>query len=135
MKTSGGVTAGTYVIAVTARGPNGTPAHVRWDTLNISPIGIQPISSQVPSQFWLYQNYPNPFNPSTLIRYDVPADIRVVLSVYDILGRKVAALVDGRMAPGSYTTRWDASSMPSGIYYCVLRAGGFTQTRTMALVR
>ncbi len=92
-------------------------------------------STPVPRAFALFQNYPNPFNPSTEIRYDVPSETRVVLNVYDLLGRKVTALVDEMKDPGSFTARWDASSMPSGIYYYVLRAGGFSRTRAMALVR
>ena len=89
----------------------------------------------LPAETRLEQNYPNPFNPSTTISYSLGRESHVTLKIFDLLGREVAALIDGRMAPGSYTARWDASSMPGGIYYCVLRAGGFAQTRTMTLVR
>jgi hypothetical protein len=93
-----------------------------------------------PKQFSLNQNYPNPFNPTTSFEFQVPSLGFVRLSVFDMLGREVARLVDGERAPGKYLARWDASTMPSGVYYCRMTAteksgAVFTQTRRMALVK
>jgi len=94
----------------------------------------------VPVEFRLGQNRPNPFNSSTAISYDVAEPCRVILSVYDILGREVRRLVDGEQVPGSYTVVWDGRDelgheVGSGIYLYRLRAGGFADTRKMMLIR
>ena len=85
--------------------------------------------------FVLWQNYPNPFNPTTVIRYRVGAASDVRLTLFDQLGREVAALVSGRKAPGSYEVRFDASGLASGVYLCRLRAGDFVQTRKLLFLR
>ena len=90
---------------------------------------------RVPAQYGLSQNYPNPFNPSTVIRYSLSADSRVTLTVYDLLGREVARLVDGMQQAGFREARWDASTTPSGVYYYTIVAGGFSRTNKMILVR
>ena len=74
----------------------------------------------LPLQYVLHQNYPNPFNPITKIRFDLPEDADVQLSVYDVLGRKVAELVNGRVVSGFHEVIWDASDVSSGIYLCRL---------------
>jgi hypothetical protein len=74
----------------------------------------------VPSTCMLYQNYPNPFNPSTTIRFFLPAQSRVRMQVFNILGQLVATLVDEVRAPGEYSQRWDAAAMSSGMYCCRL---------------
>lgn len=94
---------------------------------------------QLPEEYSLSQNYPNPFNPITLIRYALPAvsgqQSAVSLEVFNILGQKVATLVDQEQKPGYYDIRWDASSLSSGIYFYCLKAGEFSQTRKMLLLR
>jgi hypothetical protein len=72
---------------------------------------------QIPQKFALYQNYPNPFNPSTTISYDLPQRARVKLAIYNLLGQEVATLVDGEQEPGRYNINFDASGLPSGIYF------------------
>ena len=74
----------------------------------------------LPLQYVLHQNYPNPFNPITKIRFDLPEDADVQLSVYDVLGREVAELVNGRVVSGFHEVIWDASDVSSGIYLCRL---------------
>jgi hypothetical protein len=69
-----------------------------------------------PRAFALSQNFPNPFNPTTAISYQLPAASDVRLSVFDLLGREVAVLVDERKAPGSYEVQFDAAAMASGVY-------------------
>ena len=98
-------------------------------------------------EFKLYQNYPNPFNPSTNITYVIArsgatrqsAEVSVQLKVYDILGREVATLVNAKQAPGKYSVQFDASSaaggLPSGIYFYTIKAGNFTATKKMILLK
>jgi len=83
----------------------------------------------------LEQNYPNPFNPSTKIKYQIANAGFVNLQVYDVLGNEVATLINKEMQAGSYELEFDASNLPSGIYYYTLNAGEFTQTRKMILLK
>lgn len=102
------------------------------------PIGINSISSEIPSQFSLFQNYPNPFNPSTKIKFQIPQTGLVALtslSVYDILGREVAILVNQQLRPGTYEVNWEASSFPSGVYFYSISSGSFKETRKMVLLK
>ena len=88
-----------------------------------------------PEGFALHQNYPNPFNPSTVINYQLPVSSLVVLKVYDLLGREVAELVNTHQAFGNHTITFNASDLSSGMYFYILRAGEFTQTKKMLLVK
>jgi hypothetical protein len=92
-------------------------------------------TSAAPSGFSLTQNYPNPFNPSTTITFDVPSAGAVSLAVFDMLGRRVATLVNEQLQPGRYRTTWDATGLPSGVYVYRLQAGGFVQTRKLLLAK
>lgn len=76
----------------------------------------------IPKEFALFQNYPNPFNPSTIIRYDLPKSAHVKVTIYDVLGRVVANLVDGMQAPSRYNIEWNSSELSSGIYFCRIQA-------------
>ncbi len=109
-----------------------------------APIGIEPISSEVPKQFALFQNYPNPFNPVTKIKFDVPAvgarhAVPVRLVIYDILGREIAVLVNEQLKPGTYEVSWSAtggaSTYPSGVYFYRLTTQDFSETKKMVLVK
>jgi photosystem II stability/assembly factor-like uncharacterized protein len=99
---------------------------------------------ELPGGFALEQNYPNPFNPSTKIKFQIPSsklrfgisDLGFVsLKVYDILGREVRTLVNDNLPPGSYEVTFDAGGLASGVYLYRLRAGEFTQTKRMLLMR
>lgn len=85
--------------------------------------------------FELAQNYPNPFNPSTAISYQLAVDSRVILKVFDLLGREVAVLVNEEKSGGTYRSIWDATKYPSGVYFYRLTAGEYVQTRKMLLTR
>ena len=104
-------------------------------------IGINPISSNLPSKFELFQNYPNPFNPTTKIKFDIPAGTagtggqQVRLIIYDALGRGVSTLIDTELKPGSYETDWDSINFPSGVYFYRLEAGTFVNTKKMVLIK
>jgi len=89
----------------------------------------------VPLEFSLKQNYPNPFNPNTKISFDLPSNVKVMLKVYDMLGREVAMLVDGEMNAGNHEANFNASGLSSGIYIYRLTAGSFTETKRMNLLK
>ena len=90
---------------------------------------------QIPTVFSLEQNYPNPFNPSTIIGYAVPRSANVSLRVFNTLGQEVAVLVNERKEAGFYQTTWNASTVPSGIYFYRLQAGEYVETKKMILLR
>ncbi len=96
--------------------------------------------SNLPETFALHQNYPNPFNPETQIAYDLPEDAPVSLKIYNLMGQEVKTLVDENKPAGTYTIRWDGRSnagarVASGIYVYVLRAGDFTKSQRMTLLK
>jgi hypothetical protein len=97
--------------------------------------GINEVKGEVPTGLNLYGNYPNPFNPSTNIKFDIPQNTIVNLSVYDAAGRRVAELIKEEMNPGTYTANWDAGNMQSGIYFARMTAGGFARTVKMMLIK
>lgn len=98
-------------------------------------VGVQQISTEVPENFSLSQNYPNPFNPVTSIKYALHLVDYVTLKVYDATGNEVAVLVDGNQNVGVYSINFDASDLPSGVYYYKLIANQFQETRKMVLVK
>lgn len=90
---------------------------------------------ELPTDFALYQNYPNPFNPSTTILYSIPEQSYVSLIVYDLIGNKVAALVEQKQPAGKYEVNFDAGKLPSGIYFYTLQTGKFLQTKKLILLK
>lgn len=130
---------GTYTHMLMARAQDN---HNIWAVRNnggISkytyPIGIKPISGEVPESYALYQNYPNPFNPVTKIRFDLPKSAFTELKIYDNLGREISAIISGRLTTGKYEVSWDASNQPSGVYYYKLTSGDFSVTKKMILLK
>lgn len=91
--------------------------------------------AELPVAFSLSQNYPNPFNPETLIRYSLPEKVHVNLAVYNLLGQKVAVLMNDEQAPGHHEVIFDASRLSSGIYIYRLQAGNYTSTKQMTLIK
>ena len=89
----------------------------------------------IPTAFALQQNYPNPFNPSTVIRYELPSDALVTLVVYDVLGKEVARLVNGKQAAGDYEVPFEANALASGVYFYRLTAGDFISVQKMVLMK
>jgi hypothetical protein len=89
----------------------------------------------LPATFSLSQNFPNPFNPETHVRFTVPRESSVRITVFDVLGREQAVLIDGDLPAGVYTVRWDASGVASGMYILRMQSGDFTETRRMLLLR
>jgi hypothetical protein len=92
----------------------------------------------VPDRFALYQNCPNPFNPLTIISFDLPQASQVNLNVYNILGQKVSGLVDDYLDAGHYDIEWNASKhsdLSSGVYFYMIRAGDYEESRKMMLIK
>ena len=88
-----------------------------------------------PKEFVLYQNYPNPFNPSTVIKFAIPKEAQVNLSVYNLLGEKVRELKNEIMQPGNYSIEFNSSVLASGMYLYRIQAGEFVQTKKMILTK
>jgi len=95
-----------------------------------------------PTKFKLYQNYPNPFNPSTTIEYSIPtvgsaynAFRNVRLDVFNSLGKRVATIVNEQKPPGNYSVTFDASELPSGVYFYKLQSGKFSEVKKMMLLK
>ena len=94
-----------------------------------------------PTQYSLQQNYPNPFNPTTIIEFELPKNAKVVLKVYDLLGREVRVLVDEKVEAGFHTAKFDASRLASGVYLTRMlvqpQDGGnpFIQARKMLMLK
>jgi len=83
----------------------------------------------------LLQNYPNPFNPTTSRQYAIGSRQFVTLKVYDLLGIEIATLVNEEKPAGEYEIKFNASGLPSGIYFYQLRSGNYTETKKMVLIR
>ncbi|MCX6145606.1 MAG: endo-1,4-beta-xylanase [Ignavibacteriales bacterium] len=109
------------------------------DNLKVAIAGLVKFVSLVdgntPRAFALSQNYPNPFNPSTNFEVRIANRELVHLSVFDVLGRTISTLINEECPAGVYAVRWDASSLPSGVYYYRLQAGAFVETKQMVLMK
>lgn len=92
-------------------------------------------SSKISKEFNLGQNFPNPFNPTTKIKYDIPNSVNVLLKVFNQLGQEVKTLVNENKQAGSYEADFDASALPSGIYFYKIIAGTYTKTNKMLLIK
>ncbi len=98
-------------------------------------VGISDNGPSLPDRFMLLQNYPNPFNAATKIRYSLPEAYDVIIEIYDILGRKVQTLVQGRQPAGHHQVIWDAGGMASGLYFYRIQAGDYIETKKMTLLK
>ncbi len=89
----------------------------------------------LPDYFALRQNYPNPFNPLTEISFALPYASQVRLEIFNVMGQKIATLVEGRLSRGHHSYTWDGSGAASGVYFYRLEASGFSETRKMLLLK
>jgi Secretion system C-terminal sorting domain len=88
-----------------------------------------------PVEYALEQNYPNPFNPSTTIKFSVPEATQVTLNIYNVLGEKVAELVNEKLEAGKYSYQWDASQVATGLYIYELRTNNFVSSKKLMLLK
>ena len=91
--------------------------------------------SALPAHFHISQNYPNPFNPTTVIQYEIPGRSHVTLTVYDILGRRVATLVNDFREAGRYNVMFNGRGLASGMYLYRLQAGNFVSVKKMLVIK
>jgi len=104
------------------------------DYLNVRPVNIEKKQQPI-AKFNLMQNYPNPFNPTTYINYELQITNYVELSIYNLLGQKVAVLVSEKQSAGKHAIEWDASQFSSGMYYYMIKTGDFQNVKRMILLR
>ena len=105
-----------------------------WAQENITLVEDE-IINNLPTSYSLSQNFPNPFNPSTTIDYSVPEVSFITLKVFDVLGNEVATLVNENKPVGDYEVEFNRIELPSGMYFYQLRAGSFTETKKMVLIK
>jgi hypothetical protein len=101
---------------------------------NITNVELSNINSH-PSKFTLNQNYPNPFNPETIIRFSLAKEGFTKLDVYNLIGEHIVSLVRGKMSAGNHTIRFNASNLPSGIYFYQLQQGSRSDLKKMILIK
>jgi hypothetical protein len=115
------------------------PVNISFDgAMGLSKVDLT--FKNVPETFSLHQNYPNPFNPITSLRYDLPEQAQVTLTVYDLMGREVTQLVNTTQEAGYRSVKWNATDsfgkpVSAGVYLYQIRAGEFVQTRKMVLLK
>ncbi len=98
-------------------------------------VSVHQTASSSPAGFFLHQNYPNPFNPSTAIRFSLAGPGSVLLEVFNVLGQRVATLIDGPLERGEHQVQFQGRGLSSGMYVCRLSVGNRSNQRTMLLVR
>ncbi len=98
-------------------------------------VGINNISNQIPNEYKLYQNYPNPFNSMTKIQWSMYNSGNVKLIIYDLQGKEMVTLVNGKYQAGNYEIKWDGNKYSSGIYFYKLITDRFTDTKKMVLLK
>ncbi|MCK4223612.1 MAG: T9SS type A sorting domain-containing protein [candidate division Zixibacteria bacterium] len=118
----------------------GTFGNESYAMVNLKAVGSVSSTPNLPMNLSLSQNYPNPFNPDCEIRYALPKDAEVTLSVYNVLGQKIKTLVDEFQAAGHKTVHWDGTDedgnkVASGIYFYRIKAGDFTEAKKMILMK
>jgi agmatine deiminase len=101
----------------------------------VTNVNVVNNESETVKEYKLYQNYPNPFNPGTVIRYQLSVVSDVSLKVYDVMGREVQTLVNGRLQAGKYEAKFDGSMLPSGVYFYKLTTGDFSEVKKLTLIK
>ncbi len=130
---------GNYTVKLTVSNGSITLSKIRENYITVNnPTGIKE-TNNIPDRFELYQNFPNPFNPTTKIKYSIPGSTdkpgQVTLKVYDILGKETAVLVNEVQSPGTYEVPFDASGLPGGVYFCRVKASGYSKVIKMVLLK
>ncbi len=89
----------------------------------------------IPEQYAISQNYPNPFNPTTTIKYEIPQQTHVLLTIFNTNGQAVETLVNQKQSPGYYSIQWDATNLPSGVYFYKISADGYSEVMKSVLMK
>ncbi|MFI5144637.1 MAG: T9SS type A sorting domain-containing protein, partial [Ignavibacteria bacterium] len=133
----GTVLNGNWILSVTDKAAGNIGTILGWGIRlnNATLVGNGKIFTEVPDKFELNQNYPNPFNPETKIIFTVPQQSKVVLKVYDILGKEVSTIVNETLLPGKYEKTFSGLSFASGVYFYKMEAGEFTSVKKMVLLK
>ncbi|UCE04602.1 MAG: T9SS type A sorting domain-containing protein, partial [bacterium] len=130
--TSFDMTAGSHTLALAGK-------QIKVDYIQLIQeivfVGVRPDHNELPLGYALKQNYPNPFNPTTKINFTVGKLSNVELTVYNVLGQKVATLVNKQMPAGDYKVIWDATDMSSGLYFYTMKVDKHTKTRKMMVIK
>jgi hypothetical protein len=108
-----------------------------FDSLEIS-NAASPVfanAQTLPDAFALLQNYPNPFNGTTQFTLNIRSEEMISVVIFDVLGRKASEILHQRLVPGTYRVPWDASRFASGVYFCRMTAGNFSEMKRAVLVR
>lgn len=115
-----------------------TSPNFGFDWTPLIPVSVEDefsFNKPIPTDYSLSQNYPNPFNPTTTIRYQIPKSGNVHVAVYDVLGKQVQSLVNEEQPAGYYEVKFNAHSLASGIYFCRIQSGSFSDVKKMLLVK
>ena len=107
------------------------------ETISYNDLTITGIENEMstPNKFSLDQNYPNPFNPSTKISWQLPVSGVVIIKVYDVLGKEIATIINEDLPAGKYELEYNASNLPSGIYFYSLSSNDYTESKKMILLK
>ncbi len=100
-----------------------------------SGVSVQPGDSSLPKEFALYDAYPNPFNPVTTVNFDLPRPAKVEIAVFDMLGRRVALLMNGEQEAGRYNVQWTAAGFASGVYVIQMLASTQRFSKAVMLLK
>ena len=131
----GALSAGTYYIRIYRATGQGSYALMCSLHDIVNPLTDVKENEIIPTTFSLSQNYPNPFNPSTTIKYDIPQTANVTLKVYDVLGNEITTLINENQTPGSYSVKFNAGNLSSGIYFYRIDTGSFSQVKKFILMK
>lgn len=110
-------------------------SEIRFITIRTNTVSVNNISSIIPAEHKLYTNYPNPFNPITKIKFEIPKDEIVKISVFDVSGKIVSELVNEKLQAGVYEADFNGANLPSGTYFYKIETSSFIQTRKMVLIK
>ncbi len=129
------ITSAGGAVSIGSSGVSKVPGNSESDLITDGGDDNNEEETQAPNTFTLSNNYPNPFNPSTQISFELPQQSNVVLEVFNLVGQKVAILVDGHRQQGQHTVTFNAGQLSSGIYIYRIQAGSFVQTKRMTLIK
>ena len=130
-------TQGNWILRIFDKSAGNTGTLLNW-SLRIkysNPVSVNNLENSTAEKYELMQNYPNPFNPVTTIKYSIPERAYVNLTIFDMLGKEITKLVNEEKNQGVYSVNWDASSLPTGLYFYRIQTEKFSSTKKMILIK